>query len=214
VGNIDKPEIAKAIGEGRWREYGRERVLEYCEEDVRASRELLRAQLRPLCDQRGRTILPAADIPRNLFWAEYSAKAVARIQARGMPIDMRLWGLVQENKGAVIGALLRRFDPSHGDAEPIYTPDGHFSRRRFEQWLVRSDVPYWPRLDSGELNLKGDSFRLMYHLRGMENLHALRDSLGVIVKAKLPIGKDGRNRPSIFPFGTATGRNAHSKSLF
>ena len=34
--NIDKPDIAKAIGEGRWREYGREAVLQYCEEDVRA----------------------------------------------------------------------------------------------------------------------------------------------------------------------------------
>ena len=38
--------------------------------------------------------------------------------------------------------------------------------------------------------------------------------LRVITSAKLPIGRDGRNRPSIFPFGTATGRNAHSKSLF
>src|SRR5262249_7579257 len=35
-----------------------------------------------------------------------------------------------------------------------------------------------------------------------------------IVKARLPIGRDGRNRPSLFPFGTATGRNAHAKSLF
>ena len=45
-------------------------------------------------------------------------------------------------------------------------------------------------------------------------MHALRDSLGFIVKARLPIGKDGRNRPSLFPFGTATGRNAHSKSPY
>ena len=45
-------------------------------------------------------------------------------------------------------------------------------------------------------------------------LHALRDSLGFIVKARLPIGKDGRNRPSLFPFGTATGRNAHTKSPY
>jgi hypothetical protein len=41
-----------------------------------------------------------------------------------------------------------------------------------------------------------------------------RDSLGVIARAKLPIGHDGRNRPSLFPFGAATGRNAHSKSLY
>ena len=54
----------------------------------------------------------------------------------------------------------------------------------------------------------------MYHVPGIEGLHALRDSLGVIVRAKLPIGRDGRNRPSLFPFCTATGRNAHAKSLF
>ena len=54
----------------------------------------------------------------------------------------------------------------------------------------------------------------MYHVPGIEGLHALRDSLGVIVRAKLPIGRDGRNRPSLFPFGTATGRNAHAKSLY
>ncbi len=62
--------------------------------------------------------------------------------------------------------------------------------------------------------LSGDAFRLMSHLPGIEELHALRDSLGVVVRAKLPIGRDGRNRPSLFPFCTATGRNAHSKSLF
>jgi hypothetical protein len=49
---------------------------------------------------------------------------------------------------------------------------------------------------------------------GLEGLHALRDTLGFIVKARLPIGPDGRNRPSLFPFGTATGRNAHAKSPF
>ena len=54
----------------------------------------------------------------------------------------------------------------------------------------------------------------MYHVPGIEGLHALRDSLGVIVGAKLPIGRDGRNRPSLFPFCTATGRNAHAKSLY
>jgi len=43
---IDKPEMARAIGEGRWREYGRPAVFDYCEEDVRNSVELLRRQLR------------------------------------------------------------------------------------------------------------------------------------------------------------------------
>ena len=75
-------------------------------------------------------------------------------------------------------------------------------------------MPAWPRLESGQLDIDGDAFRLMYHVPGIEGLHALRDSLGVIVRAKLPIGADGRNRPSLFPFCTATGRNAHAKSLY
>lgn len=131
-----------------------------------------------------------------------------------MPIDMHLWNLIQENKAAVINDLLRRFDPSYGSDNPIYTPDGEWSYARFEQHLICAHVPAWPRLDSGRLDIDSDAFRLMAHVPGMEGLHALRDSLGVIVRAKLPIGRDGRNRPSLFPFGTATGRNAHAKSLF
>jgi DNA polymerase I len=211
---IDKDSIAKDIGEGHWRKYGRELVLQYNEEDVRMEALLLCAQLRRHCDQRGHTLLPAADVERVLHWSNYSAKSIALIQARGMPIDVALWNRVQENKAAVIGDLLRRFDPSQGSDEPIYTPDGEWSYARFEQWLVRAGVPAWPRLESGKLDTKGDAFRLMYHVPGIEGLHALRDSLNVIKKAKLPIGRDGRNRPSLFPFGTATGRNAHGKSLY
>src|SRR5262245_9834220 len=100
--HIDKEVIAKDIGEGRWRNHGRDRVLEYCEEDVRASTALLRQQLR------GRPGLPPADVERVLHWSNYSAKTVAQIQARGMPIDVPLWNIVQENKAAVVHYLLQR----------------------------------------------------------------------------------------------------------
>ena len=131
-----------------------------------------------------------------------------------MPIDMELWWAVQENKVAVIGELLRRFDPSHNDDEPIYTPDGEWGYVRFERFLVRRGITAWPRLESNQLDISGDAFRLMYHEPGVEELHALRDSVGFITRAKIPIGPDHRNRPSLFPFGTATGRNAHAKLLF
>ena len=206
---IDKEAIAKAIGDGTWRQhYSPEQILDYCAEDVRMEACLLRAQLR------GHDKLLPADTARILHWSNYSAKCIALIQARGMPIDMELWNLVQENKAAVIGELLRRFDPSHGSESPIYTPEGEWNYNRFESWLMRTGVTAWPRLDSGRLNIDGDAFRMMYHMPGIEGLHALRDSLGFIVKAKLPIGRDGRNRPSLFPFGTATGRNAHAKSPY
>jgi len=205
---IDKETLSRDIGEGRWRDHGREAVLEYCEEDVRASTALLPRQLQ------GRPGLPPADVERVLHWSNYSAKAVAQIQARGMPIDMRLWNLVQENKSSVMRHLLRRFDPSYGSDNAIYTPEGEWSYARFEQWLASTGVTAWPRLESGKLDTDSDAFRMMYSIPGIEGLHALRDSLGVITRARIPIGRDGRNRPSLFPFGAATGRNAHSKSIY
>jgi DNA polymerase-1 len=203
---IDKETIAEAIGNGTWRErFTPQEILDYCDGDVRMSVKLLRAQLRSNS---------CPDIDHVLHWSNYSAKAIALIQARGMPIDMLTWNLVQENMTAVIGELLRRFDPSYGSEYPIYTPEGEWSYERFERWLAYTRVAAWPRLESGRLDIDSDAFRLMYYVPGIEGLHALRDSLGFIVKARLPIGKDGRNRPSLFPFGTATGRNAHSKSPY
>jgi hypothetical protein len=132
--HVDKEDIAKAIGEGRWREYGQDVVYGYCEEDVSKSVELLRAQLRDRAGALGRILLPAADVERVLHWSNYSAKAVAQIQARGMPIDTALWNLVQENKRAVVHELRRVFDPSYGSDDPIFDEDGKFSYDRFERW--------------------------------------------------------------------------------
>jgi hypothetical protein len=205
---IDKETIAKDIGEGRWEKYGRDGVLDYCMEDCRAEAELLRRQLR------GVGLFTPVSAPHILHWSNYSAKCIAPIQARGMLIDMPLWHLVQENKKAVIAALVRRLDISQLSDYPIYTLEGEWSYERFERWLISIGVTAWPRLESGRLDIDGDAFRLMYHIPGIEELHALRDSLRVIQTAKLPIGSDGRNRPSLFPFGTATGRNAHAKSLY
>jgi DNA polymerase I len=205
---IDKEAISKDIGEGRWRDHGQDAVYSYCEADIQASTLLLKAQLR------GNGYLAAADVEKVLHWSNYSSKSTSRIQAQGMLIDVPLWQTVQENKSSVIGELLRQFDPSAGSEYPIYTPDGEWSYARFEQWLAHIGVTAWPRLDSGQLDTDSDAFRLMYHVPGIEKLHALRDSLGVIRRAKLPIGRDGRNRPSLFPFGAASGRNAHAKSLY
>jgi hypothetical protein len=212
--SIDKEEIAAAIGEGRWREYGAAAVFQYCEEDVHKTAELLVAMLRGRVDDCGRVIFPPVDIGRVLWWSNYAAKCIALIQARAMPIDVEAWNLVQENPAAVVGELLRRLDPSHGSDDPIYTPEGKRSYARFERWLASVGVTAWPRLESGALDLSGDAFGLMSHVPGIEGLHALHDSLRVIVGSKLSIGRDGRNRPSLFPFGTATGRNAHRRSLY
>jgi DNA polymerase-1 len=200
--------MAKDIGEGRWQKYGQAAVWEYCEADVATCTKLLRRQIR------GHLGFPPADVPRVLHWSNYSGRTIAQIQARGMPIDVYLWNLVQENRQAVIAQLIQDFDPSYGSDNPIHTVDGEWSYARFEQWLASVGVTAWPRLDSGRLDVSRDAFRLMSHVPGIEGLRVLRNSLRVIAGAQLPIGRDGRNRPSLFPFGTATGRNAHRKSLF
>ena len=48
-----------------------------------------------------------------------------------MPIDVALWNLVQENKAAVVRALIRQFDPSQGSPYPIYTDEGEFTYGAF-----------------------------------------------------------------------------------
>ena len=118
--SIDKPGMAKAIGEGRWREYGREAVFEYCEEDIRNSAELLCRQIA------GHRHYAPVDPALVIRWSEYSAKTVARIQARGMPIDMALWDLVQENRMAVVAALIA----------PVRSQPGQRISDLFARWRV------------------------------------------------------------------------------
>jgi hypothetical protein len=72
----------------------------------------------------------------------------------------------------------------------------------------------WPRLPSGQLDTDEDAYGLMMHIPGIAGLYFLKTSLHVIRSANLPIGADNINRPSLFPFATATGRNAHRRSLF
>ena len=124
---IDKPEMARAIGEGRWREYGQPAVFDYCEEDVRNSAELLRRQLS------GYRHFAPIDPQLVMDWSEYSAKTVARIQARGMPIDMPLWNLVQENKAAVVARADRAVRSQPGQRIPDL-----FSRGGILQLAVRA----------------------------------------------------------------------------
>jgi hypothetical protein len=206
--NIEKKQMAEDIGNGLWQKYGQQVVYNYCEEDVCQSTKLFLRQLR------GHRRFAPINVELVLHWSNHSAKAIAVIQARGIPIDTFLWNLVQENKVAVIRALVQQFDPSQGSGAPIFSLEGEWSYARFERWLVLVGVAAWPRLDSGQLDTDRDAFRLMQHIPGVEEISMLRDVIGFIAKARLPIGTDGRNRPSLFPFGTATGRNAHARSPF
>ena len=169
----------------------------YCEEDVRNSTKLLRAQLRRL-----RVGFSAADVPRVLHWSNYSAEA-RRADPGPRHADRRAAvesGAGEQGRPSIAQLL-------HGNSIRA-TAATIRSTRPMANGVTRASsvarqfgVTSWPRLESGQLDIDGDAFRLMCHVPGVEGLHALRDSLGRHRQgAKLPIGRDGRNRPSLFPF--------------
>jgi hypothetical protein len=85
--HVDKKTIAKDIPEGRRQKYGRAGVLNYCQEDVKESTQLLCAQLRDRCEYRVYVLPAEANTDGVLHWSHYSAKTISQIQAHGMPID-------------------------------------------------------------------------------------------------------------------------------
>jgi hypothetical protein len=77
--NLDKEQMAKDIGEGRWRDYGKDATELYCEEDVARSADLLRAMLRG--SNRFRRINYP---PRTFFRSKYASKEF-RTFSKGRP---------------------------------------------------------------------------------------------------------------------------------
>src|SRR5262249_32698483 len=83
----------------------------------------------------------------------------------------------------------------------------------------------WPRIDDARAVAMDASARgalprsaaspkhLASHSEGFAALCDGNRMAGVS-RSRLPIGRDGRNRPSLFPFGADSGRNAHAKSPF
>jgi hypothetical protein len=73
------------------------------------------------------------------------------------------------------------------------------------------------RLDSGQLQLDGDTFRDMSNrYPELGPLKELRHSLGQLRLADLAVGPDGRNRVLLSAFRARSGRNqpSNSKSVF
>lgn len=89
-----------------------------------------------------------------------------------------------------------------------------FSAAKFAEWLVRSGIP-WPRLESGALDLKDETFRQMARSYPVvAPLRELRHSLSQLRLNELAVGSDGRNRCLLSAFFSRTGRNQPSNTRF
>lgn len=181
---------------GSWTDSERRALLDYCESDVAALARLLPAMQGNL------------DTPRALLRGRYM-KAAAHIEHHGIPIDTRTLNPLRNHWETLQDRLIAEIDGDYG----IYE-GRRFKADRFAEYLVQQDIP-WPRLASGQLDLKDDTFRDM--ARSYPQLAALRElrvALSQMRLAELAVGDDGRNRCLLSAFRARTGRNQPSNSRF
>ena len=171
----------------------RARIIEYCAADVNGLVSLIGAMVGGLG-------------PLSLLRGRYM-KAVACMERRGIPIDMKMYGRLREKWPRIVDKLVLDVDKEFG----VY--DGHsFRQQRFAEYLHRYKIQ-WPALESGALALDEETFKDMARLYArLRPLQELRAILGQMRAIKLDVGTDGRNRCLLSPFSSKTGRNQPSST--
>lgn len=150
------------------------------------------------------------DLPRALFRGSYM-QAIAVMERNGVPIDTDALDWFRANWDAMKIKLISAVD------EKYRVFDGTiFKINKFKRYLVENGIP-WPRLESGELDLADETFKFMSaRYPCLRPLREIRSILSKLRSIKLLVGKDGRNRCSLSPFRSKTGRNQphNSKMIF
>jgi DNA polymerase I-like protein with 3'-5' exonuclease and polymerase domains len=172
-------------------------LLEYCESDVDALVRLL-PRISRYFDCNGRICL------RGRY-----TKAVARMEHAGVPIDVPMLVDIYSYWDHMKMELISRIDRNYG----VYEGE-HFRHERFDRWLTKLQIP-WPRTETGRLSTTEATFKDMAKMHPeVAPLRELKASIDQLRLKDLAVGKDGRNRVLLSPFGTRTGRNSPSSSRF
>jgi len=193
----EKDKIRKLIlAGGPWSAEGRAEILDYCEGDVVATERLLLA------------MLPRIDLPRALLRGR-SMAAGAAMEWYGTPIDVLMLNLFREHWDAIKDSLIAGIDVDYGVFE-----GRTFKVDRWARWLANNDIP-WPRTETGALSLSDRTFRDMAKVYPrVSPIRELRSALSDMRLNDLAVGRDGRNRCLLSPFGARTGRNTPSNTRY
>jgi DNA polymerase-1 len=193
----DKDEMRQLIlSRGPWSPDIEAAILAYCQRDVDALRTLLAY------------MYPMIDWPRALLRGRYMM-AVSRMQDIGVPIDVPTLKKMQAKWDLIQDELIAGIDHQYGVFE-----GRTFKAARWADYLERHRIP-WPRLPSGELDLKDDTFRGMAKAYPqVAAMRELRSALSELRLSDLRVGDDGRNRCLLSPFRSKTGRNQPSNTRF
>ena len=194
---VEKKDMRElALRGGPWTGDEKRALLNYCESDVLALERLLPH------------MLPRLDIPRALLRGRYM-RAAAHMEHNGVPIDMKTLSVLRRDWMTIRERLISPIDEMYGVYE-----GGTFRMDRWEKWLDAHGIP-WPRLESGQLDLKADTFKDMARaFPEVTPLHELRTTLARLHLEKLTVGTDGRNRCILSAFRSITGRNQPSNTAF
>ena len=181
---------------GPWTTDERNQIMEYCHSDVMALQRLVNAMAGKL------------SMPHALVRGQYMG-AAARMEHTGVPIDVDALVKLQSHWSQIQDALIQSIDRNY----QVY--EGRtFKRRKWERFVRDNGIP-WPILDSGELDLKDETFREMARSHPIvAPMHELRTTLSKMKLSELEVGPDGRNRLILSAFSSKTGRNQPSTSKF
>ena len=202
---VEKQEMIDRIKRGGpWTAQEQRDIMDYCWSDVLALRKLLPA------------MAPEIHWQYAIYHSDY-AKALARTETVGTPVDVELAERFELNREAILDRMIAEIDKDY------HLFEGRtFKYDRFAEMLARENIP-WATTESGRLDLRDETFEdLSNTYPQLKPIRQLRQSLsgmrlhaGAVDKeGEHVISKDGRIRCFLNPFGSSTGRNQPSSSKF
>ena len=185
-----------AIRGGPFSPRERHELVDYCQGDVEALTSLLPHLAEKL------------NLGQALLRGRYM-KSAARMEYIGIPVDVETLEQVRANWDRIKEVLIRRVDADYSVFE-----GNTFKVQRFAAYLQRNRIS-WPKLASGALDLKEDTFRQMARICvKLSPLRELRHALGQLRLNKIQVGSDGRARTNLSPFRSRTSRNQPSTASY
>lgn len=127
------------------------------------------------------------------------------MQSAGIPLENKLLLRILAEKDNIRSRLIDQVDANYG----VYT-DGSFNYSKFQSYVEARRIQ-WPRTTSGRLRTGEQTFKdYSASYPELAPLAELMKTLGAFKNIQPSTGSDCRNRTSVRPFASMTGRNQPS----
>jgi len=202
IDTAHKKEMRNRILQGpRFSAQERRDILDYCTADTDALAKLVPHILPTIRS------LPHALMRGKFMWC------IAQMESRGIPIDISWLDRIRTHWDGIQIDLVNEMDAPYG----VYEIEGgkpHWRNERFEAYLRRERIP-WPTHADGRFDLRAETFNdQSRNSPEVDQLRELRSTMASLRANKLQVGRDGRNRTLLSPFGSKTSRNTPSASKY